>query len=164
MLNYLIVFVQIQLTSPLIRSFIEDVLHRRADLTGRMGVYNNVSGFMEGHWLLGYGYTSDHILEYTSSHWLGGIVNTQNGFLQIIYTVGLVGLVLYCALLFMLLKKIEKINTVEQKIVLLAAFVGFFVIAIVEIPLTSGVFNIIIGCVLLLSREEYQQETENSEG
>lgn len=160
LINYLVVFVQVQLTNPLIGALIEKVLHRNLTLTGRMNIYNNVADIMRGHWLLGYGYTSDYILEYMSGHWMGEITNMQNGFLQILYTSGIIGLLLYFVTLLILLKKLTEIGNMEDQLAVLAVFIAFFVIAIVEIPLSSGAFHIVTGLVLILSGTEDAEESK----
>lgn len=144
-IHYLIVFVQIQSTNPLLRYIITEVLHRQVHLTGRVDIYNNFDKIMEGHWLLGYGYTSDRIVEIT------GLANTQNGFLQAIYIGGIVLFLIFMILLIYMLHRISKIEKVREQNILFSALMAFLIIAIVEIPFTSVVFYLLLSIIYVYS-------------
>ena len=149
--NYLIVFAQVQTTSPLIRSIITFVLHRNVGLTGRMRVYTDFTRIMSDHWLLGYGYSSSHVAEFTSQGGLYAITNMQNGFLQTVYTSGVVGLVFYMLILVRVFRMLQTISDNELKIVLLGVISAFLIIAVVEIPFSSSTFTLTIGLILLFA-------------
>ena len=140
-IHYLIVFAQIQSNNPLLRYIITEILHRDINLTGRVYIYNNFDVIMQNHWLLGYGYTSDRIVEVTK------LANTQNGFLQAIYVGGIVLLVILILLMFYMISRILKIENMREQNILFSALVAFWVIAIVEIPFTSSVFYIFL-CII----------------
>ena len=141
LMHYLICIVQIQSTNPVIQYFITNILHRQVHLTGRVEIYNRIGEIMDGHWLLGHGYTSTRIVEVTK------LANTQNGFLQIIYVGGIVLLVVFGILLLYLLYCLTKIENRRASNILFAALMGFLTIAIVEIPFSSVVFYIFIGII-----------------
>ena len=143
--HYLIVFVQIQNTNPIIRYIITEILHKKVHLTGRINIYNNFDKIMEDHWLLGYGYTSNHIVEVTK------LANTQNGFLQAIYIGGMLLLVIFVFLLFYMVFRISKIKDKREQNILFSALIAFLVIAIVEIPFTAVVFYLLLSMIYVYS-------------
>lgn len=145
LVNYLLVIVQIQNTNLLLRHIITEILHRDISMTGRTVIYNSISEIMSGHWILGYGIGNSYIVEYT------GLANMQNGFLQILYTSGVLGLIAYMILLIIMFKRIEFIFNNEAKIVILGAISSFLIIAIVEIPLTAGYMMLLYGLIHIYS-------------
>lgn len=147
--NYMIVFVQVQTANPTFRMIITSILHRDMNLTGRIRIYNNFTDIMREHWWFGYGYCSDYIAEYTGRGGLDIIANTQNGFLQTIYTSGLIGLILFMLILFQMFKRFLMVDDNGKKIVLLGAITSFLIVAIVEIPFSSSIFYLVLGAILV---------------
>ena len=144
-MHYLIVFVQIQSTSKLLSYVITEVLHKQIHLTGRIKIYNQFQEIMQNHWLFGYGYTSNRIVEVTK------LANTQNGFLQVIYNGGLVTFVVFILLLIYVFYRITQIEIERERNILFAAMIAFMVIAIVEIPFTSVVFYFLLSIIYIYS-------------
>lgn len=148
LIHYLIVIVQIQSKNTLIQYVITNILHRSTHLTGRTAIYDQIPEIMEKHWILGYGYTSERIQEVT------GLANTQNGFLQILYTGGIVALVIYCGILIYMIHCLTKMKNIKASNVLFAGLIAYLVIAIVEIPFNSIVFQLLLCTIYFFSRRE----------
>lgn len=139
--NYLIVIAQIQTKIPALSFFITETLHRDIHLTGRMTIYNNIAAIMSDHWIWGYGYTSQHIMDVI------GLGNMQNGFLQLVYTGGVVGGIAYTAILIHLFKLVSNIPDERIRRILLASLTAFLIVAIVEIPFTNTLFFVLTGII-----------------
>ena len=148
LIHYLIVFVQIQSTNPWLSYFITEVLNKQITLTGRVKIYNRFGEIMQNHWLFGYGYTSDRIIEVTK------LANTQNGFLQVIYVGGLVSFAVFMIMMFYIIAQIIKIKNKKEQNILFSALMAFFAIAVIEIPFHSVLFYMLLAIIYVYSCRE----------
>lgn len=148
LIHYLIVFVQIQSTNPWLSYFITEVLNKQITLTGRVKIYNRFGEIMQNHWLFGYGYTSDRIIEVTK------LANTQNGFLQVIYVGGLVSFAVFMIMMFYIIAQIIKIKNKKEQNILFSALMAFFSIAVIEIPFHSVLFYMLLAIIYVYSCRE----------
>lgn len=73
------------LTNPFVQTIIVHVFHRNPGLTGRMNIYNHLPQIIVKKPLLGYGCLNDAVSRVV------GLGNTQNGFLEMIVSYGIIG-------------------------------------------------------------------------
>ena len=154
-LNYVILFLQIQTVFPFLTYLIQVVLSRDITMSGRFRIYSHIPEIMAGHWVFGFGYTSMSVGRFTGYGNQLGSINMQNGLLQILYTNGLVGFGLYVLLMLIVFVRLNSIKNSQTKLVLTAALSAFLIAAIVEIPFDYGAYHIIIGLILLESRDAH---------
>lgn len=151
LLNYLIIIYRAQERMEILRYFITNILHRAIHITGRFDIYSKFGDMMKGNWLLGYGYSTDIVYQFTK------LANAQNAFLQIVTVCGLVGLVLYMIFLLLALFPLKKVQSTFLKRILAAGMIAFLISAIVEIPF-GPYFYIILTCVYGIRNIENKEE------
>lgn len=92
------------LDNSFVQYILVDILNEDPTLTGRMGIYQSLIGFLSLGSIWGYGLGNSHfILAY-----LFGVANAQNGILDVWIEQGLIGTFLFLCILFILIKHIEK--------------------------------------------------------
>ena len=92
------------LDNSFVQYILVDILNEDPTLTGRMGIYQSLIGFLSLGSIWGYGLGDSHfILAY-----LFGVANAQNGILDVWIEQGLIGTFLFLCILFILIKHIEK--------------------------------------------------------
>lgn len=77
-----------------------------ATLTGRTVVWDAALGAMRQQWLLGHGYLSTYFSWSRNSGLLAGYTHLHNGFLEVAYNNGVVGLVILLMIHFVMLRNI----------------------------------------------------------
>jgi O-antigen ligase len=77
-----------------------------ATLTGRTIIWTAALGAMRQNWLLGHGYLSTYFSWSRNSGLLAGFVNLHNGFLEVAYNNGVVGLAILLMIHFVMLRNI----------------------------------------------------------
>lgn len=85
-----------------VKFVIVDVLHRNITLTGRTNVYPVIGETVKESPLFGHGFESTIITEKTFDGW-HGYSNVQNGFLDIVINYGVIGAILFTALVAFLI-------------------------------------------------------------
>lgn len=88
----------------LLGDFIVNILGKSTTLTGRTYIWDFVLGIIPKSLLVGYG-RNDIILEESI---IGGVTEAHNGFLEIILCTGLIGIIIFILILYLLCKKINK--------------------------------------------------------
>lgn len=117
------------MTNIHVQNFIQNVLGKSATLSGRAQIWAIIFGFIRRKAWLGYGYYNGVIETYL------GYGNPQNGVLKILLDTGIIGLLLYAALIFVALQPINGENF-EKKFPILAFLYAMLVASLVEINLT----------------------------
>lgn len=115
-----------------VQYFIQNILGKTSNLTGRVQIWNIIFEFIEEKKILGYGYYSD-IIENVL-----GYGNPQNGILKILIDTGFIGLILYALLIW---KSFRCINNEKLKLLypIMAFMYAMFVASFVEINLNHMV-------------------------
>lgn len=92
------------LNNNFVQYILVDILNEDPTLTGRMGIYQSLIGFLSLGSIWGYGLGNSHfILAY-----LFGVANAQNGILDVWIEQGLIGTFLFLYILFILIKHAKK--------------------------------------------------------
>ena len=105
---FLLILFENILSVELVQQFIVQVLHRDATLTGRMEVYPYIFQVIPSHKWLGYGYGTTIIK--TVSTWYA---NAQNAFWDFVIRYGFITMVCLVILLFIVVKRYNKIQIGE---------------------------------------------------
>lgn len=86
---------------PVLQSIMTNVFHKSPDMTGRTRLYSVVLPLVEQKPLLGYGYNTDIFRD------MFGYGNAQNGLFHIIIQAGMIGVILFFAVVFLALSRIK---------------------------------------------------------
>ena len=130
------------LSNQFITYIITQLLDKDITLSLRTMIYLRIPYIMDGHWLTGYGFGSSYevLMKY-------GIVDTQNGILEWIEQVGIIGVIVLISWLSLAMKKL---NTIYEKKILMqcaplvALVYVFLFLGTIEITLTIEVFALIL--------------------
>ncbi len=119
------------LDNSFVQYILVDILNEDPTLTGRMGIYQSLIGFLSLGSIWGYGLGNSHfILAY-----LFGVANAQNGILDVWIEQGLIGTFLFLCILFILIKHIEKNSYKLFTYPILAFIYTYIYLSSVEITL-----------------------------
>jgi len=132
------------LSVPFVRLFIEETLHRDVTLTGRLWIYRSVFDIMPGHFFTGFGHGST----FEICMKLLRAPNTQNGLIEILVQYGVLGVILFLALLYTIFRG-RKIP--ENSLPLVTLIYVFILLSSVEITFSLQFFAL-IALLLPLSR------------
>jgi len=115
---------------PVMQYFVEEILGRNVNLTGRMNIYQMFADRMAGKWLLGYGYGSGNQI----SMKLFGYANAQNAVLHWILQSGLLGTALLVTLMTVVVRQMQRcrLESVMNIRPLLALIYVYIVLGMVE--------------------------------
>lgn len=116
---------------PMIEYFIENVLNRDSSITGRTNIYGDFAVQMSGHWMQGYGFGHGDEMAMV----LFGYLNVQNGLLQWVMEVGLLGtsgLLILLVQIFRQLKRRDIGRKLQAMPIVLLVYL-YIVLATVEI-------------------------------
>lgn len=147
-----VVAYSIFLNSRLVKFLVQDVFNRDLSLTGRTTIYKLLQTVMTNNIWTGYGYGID----YTVSKALFNYDNTQNGLMEWILQIGIIGTVFLIILLYVIFFRIAKAKPSNKIIPILAFIYVLTVIAMVEISLDLFYF-MAIGLLygMALDEEKY---------
>ncbi len=121
---------------------IEKVLNRNLNLTGRTEIYNTFFVLLGNNLMLGKGYNNT-LIESTL-----GYLNTQNGFLNIISSVGVIGMIPFViVLLFAFVRSHKCGESYFYKEHVWPFVLTFFVAALVEISFNAYFFFLVAICM-----------------
>lgn len=127
---------------PIVQDFIVDVLHEDLTLTGRLGIFENITeSFSKGMWL-GFGNGNSRVV----SLFYTGVENPQNGLIEVFLNVGVVGCVVFLQWLYLSLKEIKETDYYKYPIVLY--ILTMIVVSTIEVPF-GGTFMFFM--ILLLA-------------
>lgn len=120
LISFLLTYFQI---SVVFKDFLHEYLHKSADLTGRIPIWNLTIEYIKKSFIYGYGCEYDAItnIKIMMNH-------THNFILQLLYTGGIIGLALFCILIFTTFKKVDINHFTNFKIdkVFIIAVIGVF--------------------------------------
>ncbi len=117
------------MTNVHVQYFIQNVLGKSSTLNGRSQIWAIIFEFIRKKVWIGYGYYNGVIEKYL------GYGNPQNGVLKILLDTGILGLLLYVALLFIMLQPLNS-KKFENNFSMLAFLYAMLVASLVEINLT----------------------------
>lgn len=118
-----------------------DWLGKDPTMTGRTTIWETSLDMVEGHWLFGLGRSEKLIYLSRDEFWVSGF-ETHNMFLQVLFTTGLVGVVLFVRYLYMAIKKLN-MHDITQRVLLIAIFICM-VNGLVEANNNNTFFRILI--------------------
>lgn len=101
-MNFLIFGSYSLLTTPVIQNVVTNILHKSANLTGRLQIYKIIIQTIQKNFFIGYGYFNDvieKILNYG---------NAQNGIMKILIDSGFLGLIGYMGIVYFGINKRQK--------------------------------------------------------
>ncbi|MBR3795258.1 MAG: O-antigen ligase family protein [Clostridia bacterium] len=110
--------------------FVEELLGRNSNLTGRLNIYQVFADRMAGNWLLGYGYGSGNQMSVK----LFGYANTQNVILHWILQTGVLGTTMLIALLTVIMWRVQRYRLDQTMVIrpLLALIYVYIALGTVE--------------------------------
>lgn len=118
---------------------INNILHKNTTLFVRFDIWQKGIEFISKRLLLGYGFTTGKEM----ISWFGiNQVHLHNQFLMILLQGGLIWLVLFCLLMYLILNKLNENKELESSKVLLLIIFAIFVSVIVEIFTTGNSYLI----------------------
>ena len=117
------------------------ILDRDITLTSRTSIYTEVLTIMKSHWLIGFGYGSMVL-------WNKGIADAQNGILEWLEYVGVVGTILLLIWTGIAMKKLKS-NSLKTKQVPFASLVAL-VYVFVLLATVENTFSIRMLCLILV--------------
>ncbi len=121
--NIFIVFVFEGGKYELIDFIIEKVLNRNTTFSGRLTIWESALNMIKNRWLIGYGHSTavpDVIGSSTT------VIHAHNTLLTIAVNSGVIGLILFFILHYVLIKKIDKTNNSIVKFVAISLLAGIF--------------------------------------
>lgn len=145
--TYLLVYISLyfsivifRLQEVLFGNFIVNVLEKDITFTGRTHVWDIVLYYLKYSWIIGYGRGNNIIFTETSY-----LNEAHNGFLEILLSSGVIGLLSFIIILYIVGKKLSKYKkNISSKIL------TFSIFAYMVIGLTESVFNRIEFWLLLV--------------
>lgn len=143
------------LSIPIVQTIVRDVLGHTLTLSNRIYIYQQLSGILHGHWLIGFGFGTSYELGMS----LGKFPNTQNGVMEWVWQCGLVGTALLFCVIVSAMKRIRR----KKSIYVVSSFLitlGF--LASVEITLNL-LFMIMLAIVNALSLPKCNETEEEIE-
>lgn len=113
---------------PIVQDFIVDVLHEDLTLTGRLGIFENISeSFSKSMWL-GFGNGNSGVV----SMFYTGVQNPQNGLMEVFLNVGIIGCMAFLSWLFFAAKEIQEIDMYKYPLVVY--ILTMIVVSTIEVP------------------------------
>ena len=127
--SVLFVFVvQVLISIPAVSYFIESVLGRNNNLSGRVQIYEMFSGKMQGHWLFGFGMGNAN----AAAMALFGYANAQNAILQWVLQTGMLVTVLLVALIVLVFDRLYKNQNLQKMMPMVALIYVYITLGTVE--------------------------------
>ncbi|HBI61974.1 MAG TPA: hypothetical protein DDY31_12315 [Lachnospiraceae bacterium] len=133
-LSATILFWDYILSIDFIKNTIVNLLHRSLSLTGRLGIYRILYGLFQQRPLVGWGYESNIVAQELYG-------NAQNGIVHLAIQYGVIGVLCFTFLIFMIMKRSDE--SYRERMVMVAAMYSFFVMATVEIVF-SNIFFVVM--------------------
>lgn len=140
------------LTNRFVLDFVQNVLGRSANFTGRLQIWAIIFDEIMENPLIGHGYYSDSI------NVILGYGNPQNGVLKLLLDTGVLGLVIYGDLVWKVFKAPEPVNK-SAIYPIMAFFYAMLVASLVEINLTHMIAFLAIAIVA--STTDFERKAEN---
>lgn len=102
---------------------IEKALNRNTTFTGRLEIWESALDLIKNRWLIGYGYATAVPYAIGKSK---TVIHAHNSLLTTMVNAGIIGLILFFILHYVLIKKIDKINNSTVKFVAISLLAGIF--------------------------------------
>ena len=146
------------LETPNVTYVVKDVMKRDLTLTGRTKIYAKYLATMENYWPWGYGFGTGNEV---SVKMFGGYANTQNGLLQWILQVGLIGTVPLCLLLISVFWQLSNAASEKQRYLmpLVALIYVYIILGVIETTYSMG-FIVLFALIFMLVNERRKQPAE----
>lgn len=138
---------------PVITDFIQNVLNRNANLTGRLNIYTSFMMRMEGHWLWGYGYGNANAV----SKEMFGYANVQNGLLQWVLQIGVLGTIMLVVLMLTILRVVNKYGATKKCLPLIILIYLYMLLGMIEITMDMS-FILWFALLFLFSTEPMEKD------
>ena len=119
------------LNSSIVKFFVQDIFNRDLSLTGRTAIYKLLRSAMAGNIWTGYGYG----INYTISQTIFNYDNTQNGLMEWILQIGIIGTVLLIIFLYVIFYRVKKSKPSNSIVPILSFIYVLTIIAMIEISL-----------------------------
>lgn len=143
-LTYVLVYfglVVFRLQDVLLGNLIQNVLHKDLTFTGRTHIWDLILQNMKEFWLLGLGRGN----KFVETYYYYNLHEAHNGFLEIMLSCGLVGLVAFLILVLLVQKKLDL-----YKKHIYSKILSFSIFAYMILGLTESIFNRIEFWILLV--------------
>ena len=148
-----VVIYSIVLDSPLVKFIVQQVFDRDISLTGRTNIYKLLGSILTNNIWTGYGYG----INYSVSKALFNYDNTQNGLMEWILQVGIIGTGFLMLFLYVIFLRISKAKPSAVIIPILSFIYVLTVIAMIEISLDLFYF-MAIGLLYGIALDEEKKE------
>lgn len=112
----------------IVQDFIVDVLHEDLTLTGRLGIFENISESFSTSMWLGFGNGNSGVV----SMFYTGVQNPQNGLIEVFLNVGIVGCMAFLSWLYFAAKEITERD--KYKYPLVVYILTMIIISTIEAP------------------------------
>lgn len=143
----ILIFGTTQLMSNIhVQYFIQNVLGKSANLTGRTQIWSIIFGFISKKILLGYGYYNGMIETHL------GYGNPQNGVLKLLLDTGVIGLLAYGMLVFAALRPLNG-KDISTNFSMVAFLYAMIAASLVEINLTHMVVFMALAIIAFESKK-----------
>lgn len=119
------------LNSSIVKFLVQDIFNRDLSLTGRTAIYKLLRSAMAGNIWTGYGYG----INYTISQTIFNYDNTQNGLMEWILQIGIIGTVLLIIFLYVIFYIVKKSKPSNSIVPILSFIYVLTIIAMIEISL-----------------------------
>ena len=141
---------------PVVTDFLQNVLNRSANMTGRLDIYTSFVLRMKGHWLWGYGFGNAN----TVSTELFGYANVQNGLLQWVLQIGVLGTIALVILMLTILRGVNKYGAAKKCLPLVILIYLYIFLGMIEI--TFDMSFLLWFAFLFLFSTEYMENGEKT--
>lgn len=139
-ITLLMVLTNVIFKNNIVQQFVTNVLNRSSLLTGRVDIYQNFLQIIEGNIWFGAGYSNTVVSDNT----VKGYLNAQNGLLDIVTQTGVIGLLIFIAMIYKFWKiGYTYFNLVENKIVIIFVL-GFFFCSFAEVSFNYYFFLLFV--------------------
>lgn len=147
-INILVLGTYSLLSMPFFENIIYNVLGKSYTWKGRLIIWGEIFGLIREKTLLGYGYYNNSVSQ------LVGFGNAQNGILKLWIDTGIIGLVLYCLIVWKCFQ-CSKRNFLFERYPIVAFFYAMIIASIVEINLTHMIVFMAMALFYAESNKDY---------
>ncbi|MFR0543252.1 hypothetical protein DKZ31_08280 [Limosilactobacillus reuteri] len=130
--------------SSLYQNIVLGTLNRSITMTGRMNIYKEVPFIMYDHWKWGYGWNNSYNIVYNYMK----MPDMQNGTLDLVLQIGIMGALLYFLIVFVTFYKIDKSNKSYDLLPVISLIYAFTVLSSFEVTFDTTFLTICILCAM----------------
>src|SRR5699024_3096893 len=136
--------------------FIETVLQKSVNFTGRMTLWGNTIGLIKEKPVFGHGIELSNV---TFSKI--GKTTAHNHYLNLIYNGGIIYLFLTCLLVYIVVLKTKKYRYTNSIVYINVSLIGYFVYFLAEAKINLDIFILLLAGAYYLSRVLDDKKMEN---